>query len=90
MDKYKNEGYPIKNDLVQSGFIIRNHSDKECIDIANLWWNNLYSKRDQMSFNYVCWKYGFIPNYIDPQIIDSEYIEYWTHKDNYSRKVSIN
>ncbi len=54
----KEEQYPEHNGLVQSNIIVRNHNKKECIDLMETWWNMIqtYSKRDQLSFNYVCWK----------------------------------
>lgn len=54
----KEEQYPEHNGLVQSNIIVRNHNKKECINLMELWWNIIqtYSKRDQLSFNYVCWK----------------------------------
>lgn len=52
------EKYPTDNGLVQSNIIVRYHNKKECIDLMESWWNMIqnYSKRDQLSFDYVCWK----------------------------------
>lgn len=56
-----NEGYPgPKGKLTQTNILLRDHHNKECIFLMEKWWNIIqnYSKRDQLSFNYVFWKYG--------------------------------
>ena len=56
-----NEGYPgLKGKLTQTNILLRDHHNKECIFLMEKWWNMIqnYSKRDQLSFNYVFWKYG--------------------------------
>lgn len=58
IDFLKKESYPKDNGLVQSNIIVRYHNKKECIDLMESWWNMIqnFSKRDQLSFDYVCWK----------------------------------
>lgn len=55
-----NENYPKDNNLVQSGIILRDHLNKDCMFLMEKWWEMIknYSKRDQLSFNYIFWKYG--------------------------------
>jgi len=57
MDKYRNLGYPINHGLVESNVIIRRHNAKEIIKFSESWWLEVknFSKRDQLSFNYVSW-----------------------------------
>ena len=57
VQKYADEGYPEHNGMVATGVMIRkvNKSvNKFCLD----WWDEVhrYSKRDQLSFNYIAWK----------------------------------
>lgn len=54
-----NENYPKNNELIQSNILVRNHNN-ECIFLMEKWWEMIknYSKRDQLSFNYIFWKYG--------------------------------
>ena len=54
MDKYRELGYPENNGLVETGMIIRRHTP-EVIAFNNAWFAELclYSKRSQLSFNYV-------------------------------------
>ena len=55
-----NENYPKNNELIQSNILVRNHNNNECIFLMEKWWEMIknYSKRDQLSFNYIFWKYG--------------------------------
>ena len=68
IDAYKKDGYPMHIGLVESNIILRKHNDAKCILLDNLWASELlkYSHRDQLSFNYVCWKlhfqYGILKN----------------------------
>ncbi len=61
MTRYKREGYPRNNGLVAAGLIARKHN-RRVIQFCRRWWqetkNGCY--RDQLSFNYVLWKYGDI------------------------------
>ncbi len=61
MDKYKSEGYPEHNGLIASGILFRNHNDKQVMKVMQDWYNQLenYSYRDQLSFNYSCYKNNF-------------------------------
>ena len=54
MDAYRKSGYPENNGLVETGMIIRRHTS-EVIAFNNAWFAELcmYSKRSQLSFNYV-------------------------------------
>lgn len=56
---YKDDGYPPQNGLNETGCLLRHHTP-EVIAFNNYWWsiNCRYSKRDQLSFNYVAWKMG--------------------------------
>lgn len=67
IEQYIEEGYPKKNGLVASHAIVRKNTEGNKI-FCEKWWEQVKerSHRDQMSFNYVLWKYGmpmltFIP-----------------------------
>jgi hypothetical protein len=57
----KKNNYPKHNGLKENTLIFRKHNDKKCIKIMEEWWGWLinYSRRDQLSFNYVAWKNNF-------------------------------
>ena len=58
MKKYKAEGYPEKNGLVQSNIMVRWHNNEDCIEVMEAWAKEIreFSHRDQLSFNYALWK----------------------------------
>lgn len=82
MDKYRRQLYPEKYGMVQTNVILRKHNEKEIIKICNEWWNEIlkHSKRDQLSFNYVCWKNQDVNvEIINPTIILSKYFNPYYH-----------
>ena len=70
IDAFKQEGYPENNGLIKGGVLIRKHNDTAIIQLMTDWWNIVatQSKRDQLSFNYVAWKYNFKPTIIPGDI----------------------
>ena len=81
MEKYIKEGYPSNNGLIISGILLRNHNVKSIVDIMETWWEELRygSKRDQLSFNYACWKNDFDVNYINDDIRDNKFFKLLKH-----------
>ena len=81
VSRYKIEGYPKNNGLIVGGIILRKHNDIDCINAMESWWNEIkyYSKRDQLSFNYVAWKENFKFNYIPGQTRNSKFFIYRPH-----------
>lgn len=79
--RYKKEGYPSNWGLVQSGLIIRKHT-QEVAEFCNRWWNEVEkgSKRDQLSFNYVLWKYSIPIRVINPAEFGGIYFHLYSHK----------
>ena len=59
--RYMENNYPKHSGLIASGVLFRNHNNPQVIQVMNDWYNEIikYSKRDQLSFNYVCWKNNF-------------------------------
>ena len=59
--KYSHKNYPIHNGLIASGVLFRKHNDPNLTKIMNEWWSEImtFSRRDQLSFNYVCWDNSF-------------------------------
>ena len=84
------EHYPRHNGLIETGILFR----KKSITIEKadeLWWKciNSFSKRDQLSFNYVLWKYTIQCNYLLPNkenARESTHVKYKYHSKNASRK----
>ena len=61
IDKIKAENYPEHNGLIKGTCLLRKHNEPDVIEIMEAWWTTVceFSKRDQLSFNYLAWKYDF-------------------------------
>ena len=81
MDKYKADGYPSNWGLVQSGLIIRQKTEKVS-EFCNRWWKEVKegSKRDQLSFNYVLWKYQIQIRVMNPAEFGGMYFHLYSHR----------
>lgn len=84
-------GYPENGGLNETNLLYRKHSSK-IREMDQLWWNCIerYSRRDQLSFNYVLWKLGieccdFLPEFIN--VANSNDYEYIIHSKNKTRLV---
>lgn len=81
MLKYRLEGFPAFYGLVETACVVR----KNCPEVANFnraWWGEIekYSFRDQLSFNYVCWKQNFRYHIIPGSRENSKYFIFHAHK----------
>ncbi len=58
INRYRNEGYPQGNGMIDSACLVRDLHDKQLQETMRIWWNEVLhgSRRDQLSFNYSCWK----------------------------------
>lgn len=81
MNHYKSLNYPKNNGLVASGVLVRNHHDQSVIDLMQMWWDQIikFSKRDQLSFNYVCWNNSFNYYTIPKRIGDGRFFRRNAH-----------
>lgn len=79
--KYKNENFPKGYGLAATRFLIRENNIR-LNSFMKLWWNEVKngSFRDQLSFNYVCWKTGIHPEYIE----DNKIIKIYGRKFNHN------
>ena len=59
-DRYKSEGVPENNGLYETNIIISHPNNPTVQIIFNEWWKEIEhnSKRDQLSLNYILWKYN--------------------------------
>jgi len=85
MDNYLKDGFPVEFGLYAHGVIVCKNNFATQKHQA-MWWdeisNDNYVVRDQLSFMYVCWKYGFIKHrgfadYWD--FMHSGYFSIWSH-----------
>ena len=79
--EYQSENYPENRGLIASGILFRKHNDPIIINLMNKWWDELklHSFRDQLSFDYVCWKKSFDYDKCDLCCWETEYFEWNSH-----------
>lgn len=78
---YYNEGYPIGNDLLSTGIIIRKNNDK-VRRFNEQWWSQIqkYSSRDQTSQLYAAWKEDItIKKIEEKEVYHNELVRYVHH-----------
>ena len=82
MERYRLEGYPEKNGLIDSGILVRDLHDRNVKKVMETWWSEVMngSRRDQLSFNYACWKNDFVYDTSDLFIYGNEYVKLYNHK----------
>lgn len=87
------EKYPQHNGLFETGVLFRSHSSDIIAKMDDLWWSIIdnYSRRDQLSFNYVLWKYNIkCPYFISDSenVRNTSCIKYNPHNNPQTRKMS--
>lgn len=57
--RYRREGYPYNNGLAETTAVLRRHTP-HVARLNSAWWSEIEhgSVRDQLSFDYVCWRLG--------------------------------
>lgn len=89
--KLRKENYPKHNGLYETNVMFRKHNTSLISETNVMWWDCIekYSKRDQLSFNYVLWKLGLEGGYFLDKPLNarnSEDFSIVTHK-NEGKKV---
>ncbi len=81
--KYKEEGYPYNYGLVHSAVLFRRHNIASVVQLMEAWWGQIknYSRRDQLSFNYVVWANKFKFYLIKENLRTFNFFVYVTHKN---------
>ncbi len=62
IDFYRKEGLPDDTGIISCGIILRKHNRANVEKHCEKWWEQLkkWSYRDQLSFNYILWKYKLL------------------------------
>ncbi len=77
ISKYLAEGYEGKGYLVEAGCLVRSHHDDKLRAVMDDWWKEFRSynhKRDQMSFDYACWKNDYLYDICDLLIYSNPWV----------------
>jgi hypothetical protein len=79
--RYRSFDYPEHNGLLASGVILRRHNRPDIVRTMEEWWEEIvhYSRRDQLSFNFVAWKNKTAYTLIDNNIRDNRYFRWQPH-----------
>jgi len=82
LTRYREEGFPSHYGLIDSAVLFRRHHDDELKKHHQAWWQELKSgsKRDQLSFNYVCWKTSFKYDVCPLHIYQNSFFKAKAHK----------
>lgn len=79
--------FPSNIGLNETGVLFRNHLRSKVMEFDQLWWSfiNEYSRRDQLSFNYVLWKLQLscaplLP--LNQSVYNSKHFNYIYHTNN--------
>lgn len=81
LERYRKEGYPSHHGLISGGILYRKHNLPAMRAVDEMWWDELQkgSKRDQLSFNYVCYRTGFQYDSCPLNYFKSPYFSYVGH-----------
>jgi hypothetical protein len=66
-EAYFADGFPDSGGLSWNFVLLRNHREPDVVKAMEAWWKEVlkWSKRDQISFNYIAWKtglrFGYMP-----------------------------
>lgn len=84
INHYKNENYPQNNGLIESGILFRRHNNQKIIKVMEDWYNEIinFSKRDQISFNYVAWKNNLDFDLANIYCTRNPYFHHYFHRIN--------
>lgn len=82
MAYYKGKGYPEHYGLSCGGVIVRNHNEEGVKKVMEDWWEEIkkFSRRDQLSFNYVAWENNFSFIFIKGNLRNNKYFKHLSHK----------
>ena len=85
-NRLRKENYPRHNGLCETNVLFRKHTGNLTSETDVLWWRciNQYSRRDQLSFNYVLWKQGIPCHYFmgeGQNVRNTEHFKLVIHKD---------
>ena len=81
VEVYKKEGFSGELGMIDSAVLVRDLHDSSVIKLMTAWWEEVKNKtaRDQLSFNYACWKTGVRYDTSDIYIYDNDYFTIKKH-----------
>lgn len=75
---YRQEGFPAHGGLFAGPFLIRRHDRPDWAAHGEHWFEQVltHSRRDQLSCNYVAWKLGLEPTYLEGDLRDNPLVRW--------------
>lgn len=75
LDHYRQMGFPPHSGLIAGTVLLRRHNDSETIAASEEWYEHVlrFSKRDQISFNFVAWRRNFRHAFFGGSLHDNPY-----------------
>lgn len=92
VDALKSLGFPKHFGLTETFILLRKHKDEKVIQLMEdwWWWIEHYSRRDQLSLSYVCWKNHFSINIFAPKALRSYTDAVETYRHVYTPTTNYN
>ena len=77
IDHYRMAGFPGHSGLIAGGALLRRHHEAEVIGLGEEWYEHVlrFSKRDQLSFNFVAWRRAFRHGFLPGGLRDNPFIQ---------------
>ncbi|WP_045213325.1 FkbM family methyltransferase [Desulfonatronovibrio magnus] len=87
LNKYREEGLPDEQPIPQCNTLLRRHNKPEIISAMDAWWQEIenHSRRDQMSFPYIAWKYDLQHAVIKDNANDNSFFKWRPHGEGIAR-----
>ena len=78
LDFYRSTGFPEHAGLIAGTMLVRRHNDEHVVALGENWFDQVlrFSKRDQLSFNYIAWKLGFEYAVLPGELTDNDWIDW--------------
>ena len=79
--RYRAEGYPYHNGLAETTAVLRRHTP-QVQKFNELWWEEICNNcvRDQISFDYVCWRLGVAYSHLEGTRTSSPHFIWRPHR----------
>lgn len=93
IERYRKDNYPTNNGLIESGILFRRHNNPKLVKVMEDWFAEIFkfSKRDQISFNYVAWKNGLDFDLSNIYYARNPFFHHYFHKVNtINNKATLN
>lgn len=76
IDHYRRTGYPANEGLITATVLLRRHHNKETVQISEEWYEHVlrFSKRDQLSFNFVAWRNRYRHGVLPGSVRENDYV----------------